>query len=84
MARKKTKSAPPEDISKDLWISPRFTLKGQNGDRAWDHRQIGNPGSARFLELADIALGLRKPESRKKTSSHGPTHVTGKPEPYTR
>jgi hypothetical protein len=85
MARKKKiKSAPEEDLSKDLWISPRFSLKGQNGDRAWDHRQTGNPGSARFLELADIALGIRKPEPRKKTSAHAPTHVTEKPEPYTR
>ncbi|HWG50410.1 MAG TPA: hypothetical protein VN669_11995, partial [Candidatus Acidoferrales bacterium] len=63
----------------------RFSLKGQNGDRAWDHRQVGNPGSARFLELADIALGMRKPESKKKgTHAPSPVHVTGKPEPYTR
>jgi hypothetical protein len=85
MARKKSRTTSDEDISKDLWISPRFSLKGQNGDRAWDHRQVGNPGSARFLELADIALGTRKPEPRKK-GPHGPSpvHVTGKPEPYTR
>jgi hypothetical protein len=81
---KKSKSVPPEDLSKDLWISPRFSLKGQNGDRAWDHRQTGSPGSARFLELADIALGTRKPEARKKKSSHAATHVTDKPEPYNR
>jgi hypothetical protein len=85
MARRKKpiKPAPQEDLSKDLWISPRFSLKGQNGDRAWDHRQVGNPGSARFLELADIALGMRKPEPRKKTPP-GSAHVTSKPEPYTR
>lgn len=82
--RKKVKSTHTEDVSKDLWISPRFSLRGQNGDRAWDHRQIGSPGSARFLELADIALGIRKPEPRKKNSSRVPTHVTEKPEPYTR
>lgn len=82
--KKKAKPVPPEDLSKDLWISPRFSLRGQNGDRAWDHRQIGSPGSARFLELADIALGIRKPEPRKKTSGRVSTHVTGKPEPYTR
>jgi hypothetical protein len=81
--KKTTKPAPQEDLSKDLWISPRFSLKGQNGDRAWDHRQIGNPGSARFLELADIALGIRKPEPRKKTQP-GAAHETSKPEPYTR
>jgi hypothetical protein len=85
MPRKRPKITSDEDISKDLWISPRFTLKGQNGDRAWDHRQVGNPGSARFLELADIALGMRKPESKKKgTHAASPVHVTGKPEPYTR
>jgi hypothetical protein len=81
--KKPIKPAPQEDLSKDLWISPRFSLKGQNGDRAWDHRQIGNPGSARFLELADIALGMRKPEPRKKAPP-GAAHVTSKPEPYTR
>jgi hypothetical protein len=79
---KKPKSGPPEDLSKDLWISPRFSLKGQNGERAWDHRSTGSPGSARFLELADIALGMRKPEPRKKKSAHAVTHVTEKPEPY--
>jgi hypothetical protein len=85
MPRKRPKITSDEDLSKDLWISPRFSLKGQNGDRAWDHRQVGNPGSARFLELADIALGMRKPESKKKgTHSPSPVHVTGKPEPYTR
>jgi hypothetical protein len=85
MPRKRPKITSDEDLSKDLWISPRFSLKGQNGDRAWDHRQVGNPGSARFLELADIALGMRKPESKKKgTHAPSPVHVTGKPEPYTR
>jgi hypothetical protein len=85
MPRKKSRTTSDEDISKDLWISPRFSLKGQNGDRAWDHRQVGNPGSARFLELADIALGMRKPQPKKKAGqSSTSVHVTGKPEPYTR
>ncbi len=57
------------DPSKELWISPRFTLKGQSGDRAWDHRQIASPGSARFLELADVALGVKKHEGRRKKGS---------------
>lgn len=85
MSRKKPRTSSDEDISKDLWISPRFSLKGQNGDRAWDHRQVGNPGSARFLELADIALGMRKPQPKKKAAQNSnPVHVTEKPEPYTR
>lgn len=69
MARKKHKAALPTDLSKELWISPRFTLKGQSGDRAWDHRQIASPGSVRFLELADVALGVKKHEARRKKNS---------------
>lgn len=84
MARRKSKSGSQEDPSTQLWISPKFSLKGQKGERAWGHRQIGSPGSARFLELADIALGTRKPEPRKKSPAHASTHVTEKPEPYTR
>jgi hypothetical protein len=80
--KKKSKSSSVPDVSKDLWISPRFSLKGENGDRAWDHRKVGNPGSARFLELADIALGTKKPETRKRRSPVKSAHVTGKTEPY--
>jgi hypothetical protein len=69
MARKKHKPVLDADLSKELWISPRFTLKGHSGDRAWDHRQIASPGSARFLELADVALGAKKHEPRRKKNS---------------
>lgn len=64
MARK----AKPTDSSSDLWISPRFNLKGADGERAWDHRHAGDPSGSRFLELADIALGLKK-ETRKRRST---------------
>lgn len=84
MARKKNKLDKAANLSKDLWISPRFSLKGENGERAWDHRQAGYPGSARFLELADIALGVKKPEARKKKNSSASAHVTDKTEPYSR
>ena len=84
MARKKTKPSPQKDLSSQLWISPRFSLKGQNRERAWGHRQVGSPGSARFLELADIALGTKKPEARKKSAAHASTHITGKLGPYSR
>jgi hypothetical protein len=85
MAKKKTKPGAPADVSKDLWISPRFALKGQNGDeRVWGQRENGSPGSARFLELADIAMGLKKPEPRKKRSNGASAHVTAKTEPYSR
>jgi len=81
MARKtkrKDKAAPAEEA---LWIAPRFSLKGANGERAWDNRPGGPPNSSRLLELADIALGTRKPEPRKKLHSGNP-HERAKTEPY--
>lgn len=83
MTRKKTNPPRQEDLSTQLWISPRFSLKGQNGERAWG-RPAGSPGSARFLELADIALGTKKPEPQKKSPAHNSAHVTGKPGHYSR
>ncbi|HKW76629.1 MAG TPA: hypothetical protein VJN64_13955 [Terriglobales bacterium] len=76
----------PVTPTKDMWINPRSTMRGPAGNRAWDHQQIGNPNSgARFLELADIALGLKRPPvSKKKHSSSTGTHETGKTEPYSR
>jgi len=64
MARK---AKTPHSCS-DLWIAPRFNLKGTDGERAWDHRCDGNTSGSRFLELADIALGLKK-ETRKRRST---------------
>lgn len=49
----------------DLWIAPKSNLKGDSGDRAWNDRGAIPTGS-RLLELADIALGLKKPEPPKK------------------
>jgi hypothetical protein len=71
------------DLSKDLWVAPQFSLKGRDGNRAWDHRHVGDPNSARFLELADIALGVHKRELRKHVAASGTAaHDTVKTEPY--
>jgi hypothetical protein len=78
----KVKKEDSPDISKEMWINPNSSLRGQNGSRAWDHRHIGDPTSgARFLELADLALGLKKPEARKRRGMAG-AHETEKTEPY--
>ena len=52
-------------IAEDLWIAPKSNLKGDTGDRAWNDR-LATPTGSRLLELADIALGLKKPEPPKK------------------
>jgi len=64
-----------------LWVAPRYSLKGPTGERAWENRPGGPPNSSRYLELADIALGVKKPTPNKKTKSQQ-THVFAKTEPY--
>lgn len=76
------KSSREPKVSKDLWIAPRYSLKGPAGERAWDNRPGGPPNSSRFLELADIALGTQKPGAKKKKSLPSRAHQTGKTEPY--
>jgi hypothetical protein len=66
----------------ELWIAPRYNLKGPAGERAWENRHGGLPTSNRFLELANIALGLKKAAQKKKKA--GPMHETAKKEPYLR
>ena len=83
---KKGRSAKPEkyklDLSKDLWIAPRLSLRGENGDRAWDRSGNLPPGAgARFMELADIALGIKKP-MQKKNGDAPTAHETTQKEPY--
>jgi hypothetical protein len=63
----------------DLWIAPNHTLKGPRGERAWESRPGGIPSNSRYLELADIALGLKKPVPKKKRHH---VHETIKNEPY--
>ncbi|HET9375325.1 MAG TPA: hypothetical protein VFO40_10145 [Chthoniobacterales bacterium] len=66
----------PED---ELWIAPRYTMKGPAGERAWENRQGGPPSQSRYLELADIALGLKKPAPKTKQTT---IHQKTKRDPY--
>ena len=69
---KKPKNAKITDESNGLWIAPRHSLKGPAGERAWENRRGGIPTSTRFLELADIALGLKKPARTRKRPQPSP------------
>ena len=76
---KKPKNA---NESNGLWIAQRHSLKGPAGERAWENRPGGVPTSTRFLELADIALGVKKPDPHKKNAGAVSAHDRIKKEPY--
>lgn len=79
--QRKKEQSQEETAIKDLWIAPRYSLKGPAGERAWENRAGGAPSSSRFLELADIALGIKKPTHKKKLGQSS-VHDTQKTEPY--
>jgi hypothetical protein len=81
MAKKRIK-AKSIDRSEKVWIAHRHSLKGPAGERAWENRAGGSPNSSRYLELADIALGLKKTSAHRKKTSAISTHETEKTEPY--
>jgi hypothetical protein len=78
----KNRKREQESGVKDLWIAPRYSLKGPAGERAWENRPGGVPNSSRFLELADIALGTKKPAHKKKLGQPASAHDKQKTEPY--
>jgi len=67
--------------TKQLWVNPRSNLKSEN---RWGERNLSPGTGERFLELADIALGLRKPHHPKKAvpSVTGAAHTIRKTGPY--
>jgi hypothetical protein len=79
---KKSKKGAKKSAENNLWIAARFTLKGNDGDRAWDERRGGPPNGSRYLEYADIALGLKKVEPRKQRANPRSTHDLSKTDPY--
>ncbi len=82
MSKKPTPKKEP-NLADEMWINPNSSLKGDRGNRAWENRTGGVPSSSRYLELADLALGLKKPEAKKKKTP-SVAHQTDKTEPYSR
>ena len=69
--------------SNDLWVNPRSNIRGPDGNRAWDMSGNITPNNgARFLELADVALGLKKPAPDKKKAAVAGLHSSDKRDPY--
>lgn len=67
MSNKKSKA---RSVTTDVWINPKSNLspgrKDQTLDTGFGDTRFGDKTSSRFLELADVALGLKKPETRRK------------------
>lgn len=90
MAPRKTSKKSPKSKAKQkeiVWIASRGAkgpseLKIPDCELVREPRPKGVPTTSRYLELADIALGLKKPTARKQPRSF-PTHDLGlKIEPY--
>lgn len=56
---------PPEGAD-ELWVRPNYTLRQQRQKPS--EGNITPESGQRLLELADIALGLKKPSAAKKKS----------------
>lgn len=80
-SRSLTRGTSNVDLSKDLWISPHLNLRGRDGNRGWERTGYLPPGAGtRLLELADVALGIKKPELPQPASTL--LSDTTKKEPY--
>ena len=59
---KKKRAQRRKHPASQLWISPHLALRGLSHNQ----RSFTEPTHSRFLELADIALGLKEPEPATK------------------
>jgi hypothetical protein len=67
--RKKSKDGKKAYSKDDLWIAPSFSFKRTALQSDWKLRQAEPSESNRFLELADVALGLSRTERRKRKAA---------------
>jgi hypothetical protein len=66
---KKAKDSKKTYSKADLWIAPRLSFKRNVVQGDWKLSRTEPSESNRFLELADIALGLRTTERRKRKAA---------------
>jgi hypothetical protein len=63
---KKAKDSEKTYSKDELWIAPRLNFKRNVIQSDWKLSRTEPSESNRFLELADIAFGLRTTERRKR------------------
>lgn len=66
--RKNTNRDADQKKSADLWIAPKPSSSDGITTRKWSEPPAA-PAGSRLLELADIALGIKKPEKFRKRRS---------------
>jgi len=67
---KKASTDGKKAYSKDeLWIAPRLSFKRNATQGDWKLSRAGASESNKFLELADIALGLKTTERWKRKTA---------------
>jgi len=67
----------------DMWVRPSSTIKQERSGET--NRNIGDTANtSRFLELADLVLGTKKPKPKKRAAAAGVYQTSTKTEPYTR
>ena len=66
--KKNTNRGADQKRSADLWVAPKPSSPDEITTRKWSEPPAASTGS-RLLELADIALGLKKPEKFRKRRS---------------
>jgi hypothetical protein len=79
MANKSNGRQQPDRTPDDLWINHNSTFKAI----ARENSPHGAT-SSRFLELADIALGLKRKELESQRTAPDEVHATEKTEPYSK
>ena len=57
-----------QSAQRELWIAEKTSLSRQKDALPWSTHPA-SPSDARLLELADIALGLRKPQPFRRRRS---------------
>jgi hypothetical protein len=54
-------------VDEELWVRPNYNLRQER--RQPNDRNVTPESGQRLLELADIALGLKKPASQRKSKA---------------
>jgi hypothetical protein len=79
------KKKPKIEDNRDLWVAPRYSLRSPSEERVYENQPGRLPTTNRFLELADIALGHKKPAKKKKAAAAAASsHGAAKKEPSSR